>query len=280
MRAPPRARAIRVAATVAVTALAGCGAPAGPGDTPSTRPGDAPAVALPPAGAPWDYQIGEPYALHDETEVVARDREAEPASGAYSICYVNAFQAQPHELGWWTDTHPDLLLRDAAGDLVVDGAWDEVLLDISTPDRQQALAGIVGDWVDGCAAAGFDAVEPDNLDSYTRSEGLLTQSDAVTFATLLAERAHAAGLAIAQKNDADLAPRADAIGFDFALVEECGRWDECDAYTAVYGPLVFVVEYRDQDFAAACAGWPDLSVVWRDREVTAPGSADHRYAVC
>ncbi len=238
-----------------------------------------PDVVLPPADAPFDYQIGEPYAPHPETGVVARDRGSEPAGGLYNICYVNAFQAQPGELSWWEAEHPDLLLRDG-GEHVVDDDWDEVLLDISTSDRRDAVAAVVGDWIDSCAADGFDAVEPDNLDSYTRSDDLLTRDDAAAFARLLAAEAHEAGLAIAQKNDTDLAPQGRSIGFDFAIVEECNRWSECDAFTAAYDSLVFAVEYRDQDLDRGCAQWPGLSIVRRDREVTAPGSSTYRYAVC
>jgi Glycoside-hydrolase family GH114 len=269
MRIPPR-----LVGSLAVPTLVGLGAcsptaPAPPGAE----------VVLPPADAPFDYQIGQPYTPHPETRVVSRDREAEPVPDAYNICYVNAFQAQPHELSTWEAEHPDLLLRDGDG-YVVDDEWDEVLLDISTPTARRALAGVAGGWFDGCAADGFDAVEPDNLDSYTRSGGLLTAADASEFAALLAAEAHAAGLAIAQKNDTGLAPQGRTIGFDFAIVEECNRWSECDAFTATYGSLVFVVEYREDDFDAGCTRWPGLSIVQRDREVTAPGSSSYRYAAC
>ncbi|HET6952800.1 MAG TPA: endo alpha-1,4 polygalactosaminidase [Acidimicrobiales bacterium] len=259
-------------ALAAAALLVACGGP-------PTPPAASDDVTPPPAGVPFDYQIGDPYTPDAETRIVSRDREAAPATGLYNICYVNAFQAQPHELAWWEAEHPDLLLR-RGGEYVVDGGWDEVLLDISTASKRDALAGVVGGWIDGCAAAGFDAVEPDNLDSHTRAEDLLTPDDAAAFATLLAARAHAAGLAIAQKNDTDLAARGRTIGFDFALSEECARWDECDAYVAAYGLRVLDVEYADDAFAAGCAGWPDLSIVRRDRDVTAPGSAGYRYAAC
>jgi hypothetical protein len=277
----PAARSLGVAVTVAALAVGACAA-TDPGNAPTTpsTPATLDGVALPPAGAPFDYQIGEPYPPHPETRVVSRDREAAPAQGLYNVCYVNAFQAQPHQLSWWRSTHPDLLLRDGEGDEVVDEDWDEVLLDISSGAMRAALADIVGGWIDGCAADGFDAVEPDNLDSYTRSHGLLDRADAAAFATLLAERAHDAGLAVAQKNDTDLAGEGRTIGFDFAVVEECGRWGECDAYADAYGPLVLVIEYADDDFEAACAGWPQLSVVRRDVDVSAPGDDAYRYAVC
>lgn len=269
MRIGPRPAGLL--ATVVVLAPAACSGTVGEPDDPGVSP--------PPGGAPFDYQIGAPYAPHAETRVVSRDRAAEPAPGLYNICYVNAFQAQPAELPWWRAEHPDLLLRDGGG-YVVDSDWDEVVLDISTPARRDALAGIVGDWIDGCAARGFDAVEPDNLDSYTRSDGLLRRADAAAFASLLTGRAHEAGLAVAQKNDTDLAPDGPAIGFDFAIAEECNRWSECGAYADAYGTRVFVIEYRDGDFAAGCAAWPELSIVRRDRDVTSPGAAGYRYAAC
>ena len=46
--------------------------------------------------------------------------------------------------------------------------------------------------------------------------------------------AHAAGLATAQKNSAELVTQAAAAGFDFAVTEECGQYRECDVYQAVY----------------------------------------------
>ena len=79
---------------------------------------------------------------------------------------------------------------------------------VSTAQQREALLAIVGPWVDGCAADGFDAVEIDNLDSHTRYDGL-DEDDAVAFVSELADRAHDAGLAIADKNSAQLLDRRD-----------------------------------------------------------------------
>src|SRR5206468_2676945 len=97
-----------------------------------------------------------------------------------------------------------------------------------------------------CAAKGFDAVELDNLDSFTRSHGLLKRRQALAFARLLVSRAHAAGLAAGQKNLAGYDGRQ--VGYDFAIAEECGRYRECAGYTRFYGRRVIAVEYRRQDF--------------------------------
>jgi len=115
-------------------------------------------------------------------------------------------------------------------------------------------------------------VELDNLDSWNRSDGLLTRADNRRFARLLTRRAHADGLAAAQKNWAGLGARGPALGFDFAIAEECGRWRECGSYARAYGDRVFDVEYRRRDFRRACATWGDrISIVLRDRGVTRRG---------
>ncbi|MDQ0956630.1 hypothetical protein QFZ66_000508 [Streptomyces sp. B4I13] len=238
-------------------------------------------VALPTPNQPFDYQIGHPYTPPKDVEAVSRDRTAEPARGLYNICYVNAFQAQPDALGWWQKNHPDLLLRDGPGKLVEDEDWGEVLLDTSTASKRTRLAKIVGGWIDGCADSGFQAVEPDNLDSYERSRNRLTRQHNAAFAKLLAQRSHAAGLAVGQKNTTDLLPERPVIGFDFAVVEECGQYQECGDYAEAYADRVYAIEYTDSGYRQACAGWGGkLSIVQRDRHVSAPGSGTHRHRAC
>ena len=89
-------------------------------------------VASFPAGEPFDYQIGGAFAAADAVRVVSRDRAAQPDPDRYTVCYVNAYQAQPDELDWWQAQHPELLLRDAGGRLVVDEDWDQALLVLRT----------------------------------------------------------------------------------------------------------------------------------------------------
>jgi hypothetical protein len=165
-----------------------------------------------------------------------------------------------------------VLKRD--GRPVVDEAWGEWLLDLRTNAKRRALARIVGRWTERCAADGFDAVEYDNLDSFTRSHGLLERRHAVAFARRLVRRAHAADLAAGQKNLAGF--DGSKIGFDFAVAEECARYRECHRYTASYGRRVLVIEYRKRDFRRACRKHADqLAIVLRDRDLT-PGGV-HRW---
>ncbi|PSM37390.1 hypothetical protein C6Y14_42510 [Streptomyces dioscori] len=273
----PRTGFLRAAAAlVALAALTSCSSdkdtkdPADPAG--STKPSSGP-VRLPPVPDGFDYQIGGAYPPPSSVGIVARDRTADPARGLYNICYVNAFQAQPDEQDDWPD---DLLLRDKEGEVVIDADWDEALLDIGTPAKRKRVAARVDQWIDGCADKGFDAVEPDNYDSYTRSDGLLDPDDAVSFIKLLSQRAHAQGLAIAQKNTVELADRRNRAGLDFAVVEECGAYDECGAYADAFDDKVVVVEYTDKGMKKALAGFGDrLSIVRRDLQVSIPDSDDY-----
>ncbi|MER6321862.1 endo alpha-1,4 polygalactosaminidase [Streptomyces coelicoflavus] len=245
---------------------------------PGSTPAEAAAYSPPPAHAGFDYQIGGAYTPPAGVEVVSRDHSASPAPGLYNICYVNAFQAQPGAEGDWDD---DLLLRDANGDVVYDTDWGEAFLDIRTADKRERIADKVGTWIDGCADKGFQAVEPDNYDSYTRAGDLLDAADAQGLIRLLAERAHSDGLAIGQKNTVELAPNREENGLDFAVAEECGEWDECGDYTAEFGDRVIVVEYTAEGLSKACAGFGDeLSIVRRDLDVSTKGSSGYVRETC
>lgn len=258
-------------------------------------PQTSPTLLLPPANQPFDYQLGGIHPPADEIAIIVRDRLDPPAEGRYNICYVNAFQTQPGDLPWWRANHPDLLL-ERKGKLVFDPAWpDEVLLDIATAQKREVLMAIVGSWIDGCARDGFDAIETDNLDSWTRSKGGVEQEHAIAYATLLTERAHRAGLAIAQKNASELAEIGKTtIGFDFVVAEECQVWSECEAYIDAYGTHVYDIEYSDtrEDgdgrsvdpldiFKAACAAQGDrIAIIYRDRNLVPAGAPEHVYRAC
>lgn len=244
----------------------------------STAGASAVAATLPPVHAGFDYQIGGAYKPPAGVSVVSRDREAAPAAGIYNICYVNAFQVQPNEVDEWDD---DLLLRDADGNVIIDEEWEEAILDISTAGKRDRIAEQVNGWIDGCASSGFQAVEPDNYDSYERSRGQFGSAAARAFITLLSQHAHDKGLAIGQKNTADLAEFRDETGLDFAVVEECGQYDECDAFTDHFGDNVIVIEYTAKGLATACEGWGDrISIVRRDLFVVPAGSSGYLRQTC
>ena len=244
------------------------------------------AVALPPTNGQFDYQIGGAYTPLASASIVDRDRNATPVAGRYNICYVNAFQTQPDEASFWTSGHSDLLVKRANGTNLTDPDWPgEFIFDTSTATKRSSIATIVNGWIDGCKTKGFQAIEPDNLDSWTRSLNKLTRANNVAFATILATHAHSIGLAIAQKNTSELGSTGrTSIGFDFAIAEECQVYAECGRYTGPYGNKVIEIEYTDtarSAFLTSCsAQGKNISVILRDRNVVARGQSTYHYEYC
>lgn len=285
---------------VAALTLGACGSPA-PEEPESVQPQSVQpesvqpqSVQPPPVNADVDYQIAGDYDLVGDTEIVSRDWfEGVPAPGAYSICYVNAFQTQPDDPDVdrpdETSAWPQDLVLTALAD---DPNWTgEYLIDLSTSEQRADAAIWVGDMVTTCADKGFDAVEFDNLDSWSRFADIpsvqalvpFDRDDAVDYAALITEGAHDHGLAVGQKNTVELIDDGSAaeIGFDFAITEECGQFEECGAYASAYDNLMIDIEYTDEGFNRACDDFGDeLSIVRRDRLVATPADADYVLEQC
>jgi hypothetical protein len=272
MRPSAHRRLAALLAASAVLALGGAG-------------GAAAAVTPPPANGGFDYQLGGAYTPPPGTQIVTRDRTESPVRGLYNVCYVNAFQTQPSELKWWRKHHKSLLLR-RGGREVGDPGWPgEVLLDTSTARRRVGIAKVMARWIDGCARKGFQAVEPDNLDTWTRSKGSLRSSGNFALAKRLIAHAHRRGLAIAQKNAAEQTALGRRLGFDFAVAESCQVYDECGAYTSAYGNHVLEIEYSDEGgesgFEAACrARGGAISINYRDHDLVTPGDEEYVSRAC
>lgn len=242
----------------------------------------------PPADANFDYQLAGDYEPPPGVTVVSRDwfgGEALRTEGSYSICYVNAFQTQPDEVEVdRPDERANWPAEVVLSELGDDPNWaGEYLIDLrSNATRTEALHHVVP-MIDTCANKGFDAVEFDNLDSWTRFEVPFGELEAVAYAAALTDHAHSRGLAVGQKNTPELGAEIslDVIGFDFAIAEECGVYDECEAYSDVFGDNVIAIEYSADGFDAACAAIGDhASVVRRDLEVTTPDSPTYVYDSC
>ncbi|MDI5904110.1 MULTISPECIES: endo alpha-1,4 polygalactosaminidase [Streptomyces] len=248
------------------------GASPSPAEPSSTSPGSTgpAAVTLPPKHVPWDYQIGGAYPPAKGVRVVSRSYEDAPAPGLYNICNINAYQAESDAESDWD---ADLLLRDADGKVVHDTDWGEAVLDIRTAAKRERIAAELDTRIDACAAKGYQAVEPDNYDSFTRFPSYLKAAQAEALMKRLAARAHAEGLAIAQKNTAELVSDRASLGLDFAIVEDCAEYDECGGFADAFDDNVLMVEYTKKGLTTACATWSStLSVVRRDEEVVPEGA--------
>lgn len=183
---------------------------------------------------------------------------------------------------------PDCCFATRGGVLETDPEWpDEYILDPSTAAQRDGILAVIGPLIDGCARSGFDAVEIDNLDTWTRFSGI-PRDGALELARAYATRAHSAGLAIAQKNAVEVASTAhDELGFDFAVTEECAAFGECARYAAVYGAHVLQIEYPDAladaaiDFAAVCADPARAPLtILRDRALVSAGTPGYVYDRC
>jgi hypothetical protein len=261
-----------VGATAAVLVLSGCAATG--------------SIRELPTGVGFDYQLGGGYPPPAGVKIVTRDSTAKPVSGLYNICYVNGFQTQSEDRNFWLSHHPTLILWSAATTPVVDPGWpDEMILDVSTAAKRAAIASVLGATIDRCRAKGFEAIEFDNLDSYSRSRSAFPLAADIAMAKRLVRRAHADGLAAAQKNTTELGSRGrDVVHFDFAVAEECYRYDECAAYTKVYGARVLDIEYTDDlrgTFTDTCAAAsiPPMTIL-RDRDLLPAGRPGYVYERC
>jgi hypothetical protein len=156
------------------------------------------------------------------------------AAGAHAVCYVSA--------GSFESFRPDAAAFPTSVKGKSNGWPGEKWLDI----RQiPVLLPIIAARVDLCVAAGFDAVEFDNVDGYTNDTGFpLTASDQFAYNWVLTYVAHARGLSVGLKNDVEQAEALQPY-FDFAINEQCAQYSECgvyDSWTAA-GKAVLQVEY-------------------------------------
>lgn len=223
----------------AVVLAAGCG-----GSSPATE------IWRPAPGTTWQWQLSgtidtslavEMYDvdLFDAPDAVLAELKGR---GIKVVCY---FSAGSHE-NWRPDAAdlPAAALGDA-----LDGWPGERWVDI----RSLAVRAWTVARLDRAKQRGCDAVEPDNVDGYDNGSGFpLTAANQLDFARFLAREAHDRGLSIGLKNN--LAQVPELVGeYDWALDEECAKYDECDelAPFIAAGKAVFHVEYGTQALAAS-----------------------------
>jgi hypothetical protein len=197
-----------------------------------------------PPDAQWQYQLqgavdrsnGARVFDVDGDETSAETVSALKRDGRYVVCY---FSAGTYE-NFRSDSRR---LPTTVRGRSVEGFANERWLDI----RHLALvAPILRARMRTCARKGFDAVEPDNVDGYDNRTGFpLRRSHALRFTRWLARTAHSYGMAVGLKNSAGLAS-ALASRFDFAVVEQCLQYDECERYRPFVrrGKPVYEVEYE------------------------------------
>lgn len=209
-----------------------------------TAPGE-PSWALPPPGTPWQIELDGGVPSDPGARIVTVDYEVSAASvaelhegGAYVICYVSVGTVEDYRDD--AGSFPDRVVGTTLPD------WpDERYLDIRD---LETLGPLWAARLDTCAAKGFDAVDPDNIDSFENDSGFpLTRDDAVAMMMWLADAAHERGLGIGQKNTPSLTPELVGI-LDFAVTEQCLTQGWCGdmAPYVEAGKPVLAIEYVEE----------------------------------
>ena len=266
-----------VVAFAAVAALAACSSPVAPAlDDAFAGAQDDAEYDAPAPGVPWQLVLNgdapsDPgaavYDLDASVSTKRLDALRADNSSVYLVCYLS--------VGTWedwrndADAFPDEVLGEALPDWEGERYVDVTATDVLHPIWQARL--------DACAASGFDAVDPDNIDIYANVSGFSITADEVTeLMVWLANEAHARGMAIGQKNAPELVADLEPL-LDFAVVEQCLEQAGCAAYApyAAAGKPVFAVEYPADavvpegycDLAAAAG----LSLLVSTQALDAPG---------
>lgn len=227
-----------------------------------------------PTTAPWQWQLqgkidtSVPACVFDVDgfETPPATVAALHRSGRVAICYL--------DVGSWESYRPDAkrFPRAVLGRRY-EGFPDERWLDIAHFHR---FAPILERRFRLCAHKGFDAVEPDNVAGFENRTGFpLTAAEQLRFNRWVAARVHALGMAVALKNDPGQV-RGLLARFDFAIVEQCFQYEECNSYEPFVqaGKAVFEAEYELEpgnyceraaalDFSAIGKSYDLFAMPWR-----------------
>jgi len=158
--------------------------------------------------------------------------------GKKVICYFNA--------GAWEIYRPDAeqFSQEVIGKPYI-GWPNEKWLDVS---RYRDFAHIIEARLDLAIEKGCNGVDPDNMNGYTHPTGFeISAQDQLNYNIWLSEQAHQRGLSIGLKNNSTQV--SDLINhFDFAVIEDCTFFSECDHYLPFIkqGKAVFQIEYTDR----------------------------------
>jgi hypothetical protein len=142
--------------------------------------------------------------------------------------------------------------------------------------RSAKLRKIMTERLDLALSKGCDGVEPDNVDSYSNSNGLgLKAADQLEYNRFLATEAHKRGLSVGLKNDLDQVS-ALVSSFDWALNEQCNEYGECSMLNPFVsaGKAVFGVEYTGSS-SKICPSMVTSKFSWlmKDLNLGAAGTA-------
>lgn len=159
------------------------------------------------------------------------------AQGKYVVCYFSAGSSEN-----WRPDYSKFRKADEGNSL---NGWAGAKW---VDTRSVTVREIMTARLDLAKSKGCDGVEADNVDGYINSPGFpLTATTQLDYNTALAEEAHARGLKIGLKNNVDQLSALQPF-FDFAVSEQCHRYNECVEYSVFTraGKPVFNAEYSSE----------------------------------
>lgn len=194
-------------------------------------------------GAALDLSANASVYDVDAFETSAASVASLHAMNRHAVCYIN--------VGAYENWRPDAASFPTQTIGAAYSGWPgESWLDIR---RIDLLGPIMQARLDMCAAKGFDAVEPDNIEGFENATGFpLSAADQIVYNTWLAALVHDRHMAIALKNDATQAAQLLGV-YDFALTEDCWNQGWCAQLAPFHaaGKAVITVEYTDLTSAAS-----------------------------
>jgi hypothetical protein len=236
-----------------------------------------PTVSRPPGASPYNADVYDIDPDNLGSAGIARLKK----DGKKVVCYI--------DVGSWETGRADRSSFDAS---CICGPNVALRADGTCPSNSHKMAdwnewwfnihdaSCVGNVIKGiaarfktAAAAGCDAIEPDNLDAWQNADAAgkpsagwgITIADQNTYLTRLAQEAHSLGMGILLKNaggllvddDGKRTPYTDSIvsAFDGSLNEQCHQYNECGTYSAfgAANKAMWNAEYVNASSTSSCS---------------------------
>ena len=204
-------------------------------------------------GEAWQYQLSGNIKTYKNINIPIWDVDIDSledyevtrllSSGKKLICYINVGSLE-------NDRGDHFLFPKNTIGNIYPGWSDERFVDI----RNNKVRRIMVKRIKESYKRGCSAIEPDNIDSYTYNTGFkLTQKDEIEYIKFLSYKVHSLNMSFALKNNGDILPKIIDL-FDFAIVESCVNYNECNLFTSFIkrNKPVFAVEYTTPGEEGGC----------------------------
>jgi hypothetical protein len=188
----------------------------------------------PPAKPTWYWQLSGSVSTTKAVEIYDIDGFENTAkkvtslhtAGKHVVCYIDVGGAEEYR----EDYGQFLKLEEEGHDVLgnyVEGWPEESWINVR---ELKYIEPIIRARFEMCAAKGFDAVEPDEMEAWLNETGFsITKPEQFAYNKWIAETVHSLGMAVLQKEDGEQTVEQVPY-FDGALVEECNQYGFCNEF--------------------------------------------------